>query len=331
MVLNNIERICAPSAAEFYQAHILGYQPVILTNLFDHAPLRLQDTLTQVKCTFADLSIGVFQNYIAQLLKGLPPSSERSTTVGKFLTELKDDPITIEACSEYPTPPELLEQLPLQHYQHLQDSQDIYSNLFLAGTGNYAHLHYDADQRHVLLYQVFGVKRVVLIHPRHTQKLDPIHRADLRRTSSILLERFTEAEKTDFLKYTHAWDTLLYPGETIFMPAFCWHYLEYLEPSMSVGYRLGRNAHNRRLAALFPAPSIDVQALAIALIESDAAPGDQVQWLDHLETLSQGCFGNPAEQQIALDQYCLEIRHQLLGLEPVFNVREWGRRKALGF
>jgi hypothetical protein len=333
MALNNIERISVPPSETFFHDYILQQQPVILTNLFDEAPLRSHTTLPQVKAALSDLTIEVSPNYIAQFFGeqlGTSNLGSREMSIGSFLDCLVAHPDIMDACSEYPTPPELLTQLPLSHYRHLQNEADLYSNLFIAGAKNYAHLHYDADQRDVLLYQTFGVKRVVIIHPRQTQKLDPIHRADLRRTSSFFLENLSEAEKINFFHYTQAWDTLLYPGETIYMPAFCWHYLEYLEPAMSVGYRLGRNPYNQRLAKLFPAPSVDVQALAIALINPKMACDSHIKWLEQLDMAHQAAVEAPSEQNSNLERLCLEIRQNHLGIELVSSIREWGRRRALG-
>jgi ribosomal protein L16 Arg81 hydroxylase len=331
MVLNNVERISVPPSETFFHDYILQQQPVIMTNLFDEVPLRSQTTLPQVRQSLADLTIEVRPNYIAQLLNPTPGQGERQIAIESFLDELEANPETMDACSEYPTPSELIAQLPLKHFRQLQDERDLYSNLFIAGSKNYAHLHYDADQRDVLLYQCFGIKRIVIIHPRQTQKLDPIHRADLRRTSSIFLENLSEAEKTAFLNYTQAWDTLLYPGETIYMPAMCWHYIEYLEPALSVGYRLGRNSYNQRLAALFPAPSVDVQALAIALIHPTKAQEEHSEWLKQLEATDQSAMGKPLEQSSALERLCLKIRQQYLGIEPIYSIREWGRQRILGY
>ncbi|WP_404790463.1 cupin-like domain-containing protein [Altericista sp. CCNU0014] len=330
MVLNNVERIPVPSSETFFRDCILPQQPVIITNLFDEAPLRSQTTLPQVKKSLSDATIEVRPNYIAQLLSPTPGLGDRQIGIGGFLDELEANPETMDACSEYPTPPELLAQLPLKRYRHLQDERDLYSNLFVAGSKNYAHLHYDADQREVLLYQCFGVKRVAIIHPQQTQKLDPIHRADLRRTSSFFLENMSEAEKAAFLTYAQAWDTLLHPGETIYMPAMCWHYIEYLEPAMSIGYRLGRNPYNQRLAALFPAPSVDVQALAIALIHTERARENHTEWLERLETAARTSTGTLAEQSSALERLCLQTRQRYLGIEPTYSIREWGRQRALG-
>ena len=47
-------------------------------------------------------------------------------------------------------------------------------NVFIAGRGNKAHIHYDGDQRQVLLYQVFGRKEVILLPPASGAPFKPL-------------------------------------------------------------------------------------------------------------------------------------------------------------
>ncbi|MDZ8082253.1 MAG: cupin-like domain-containing protein [Nostoc sp. DcaGUA01] len=329
MVLNNIDRIKAPPADVFYQEYILPQRPAIITNMFDNSSLRQMDTLEKVRTWLTDIPVQICPNYIANLLDSTSGDVPRMMNLGAYLDFLQAQPTTLDICVEYPTPQKLLELLPLNLYQNFNHESDLYSNMFVAASNNYAHLHYDADQRNVLLFQVFGAKRFVLIHPRETQKLDAIEQANLCRTSGIFLENMSEAEKTDFLQYTNAFDAVLYPGETIFMPMMIWHYIEYLEPAMSIAYRLGRNPYNRRLANLFPAPSVDVQCLSLLLQDETQARSLHLEWLNKLEAVSHSLAGNESDRRDTLNYLSLRIRGQYLGLEPIKNIRELRRREAM--
>ncbi|MEH1869193.1 MAG: cupin-like domain-containing protein [Nostoc sp.] len=329
MVLDNIDRIEAPPADVFYREYILPQRPAIITNLFENSSLRQMDTLEKVKTGLTDIPVQICPNYIADLLNSTSADVPRMMNLGAYLDFLQAQPTTLDICVEYPTPQKLLQLLPLNSYQHLNDESDLYSNMFVAASNNYAHLHYDADQRNVLLFQVFGTKRFVLIHPRETQKLDAIDEPNLCRTSGIFLENMLEAEKTDFLRYTNAYDAVLYPGETIFMPMMIWHYIEYLEPAMSIAYRLGRNAYNQRLAKIFPAPSVDVQSLSLLLQDETAARSHHLEWLTKLETVSDSWLGSESDRRDTLNYLSLRIRGQYLGLEPIKNIRELRRREAM--
>jgi hypothetical protein len=66
------------------------------------------------------------------------------------------------------------------------------------------------------------------------------------------------------------WDCTLEPGETLFMPLFVWHYVEYLSPALSVTYRLGRGRLNRLLGESLPAPSAALQSVGFRLRDEPA-------------------------------------------------------------
>ncbi|MBD2451883.1 cupin-like domain-containing protein [Nostoc sp. FACHB-152] len=329
MVLNNIERIKAPSKDMFYREYILPQRPVIITNLFDSSSLCQMDTLEKARTELTDIQVQVCPNYIANLLNATSADVPRMMNLCEYFDFLQAQPTSLDICVEYPTPQNLLELLPLNLYQDLSDESDLYSNMFVAGSNNYAHLHYDADQRNVLMFQVFGTKRFILIHPSETHKLDAIDQPNLCRTSGLFLENMSEAEKTDFINYTNAFDVVLYPGETIFMPMMIWHYIEYLEPAMSIAYRLGRNQYNRRLAQLFPAPSVDVQSLSLLLMDETVARSHHTGWLNKLENISSSLHGSESDRLAALNYLCLKIRGQYLGFEPIKSMRELTRRQTI--
>ena len=330
MVLNNIQRIKTPPPEIFYQEYVLKQCPVILTDLFDATPLRRWDSLESLKkAPLAQLSLEIKPNYIAHLFQTAPTQETRLMRLVDYLDFLEENPASLDVCSEYPTPEPLLHQLPLDSYRYIGDEKDLYSNMFVAESNNFAHLHYDADQRDVLLYQVFGEKRIAIVHPQETYKLNPIHQPHLRRTSGIFLEHYSEAQKTTFFDYTNAFDSIIYPGETVFIPAMAWHYLEYLQTAMSVGYRLGRNQYKRRLAKLFPMPSVDVQAMSLLLNDETEAKQNHEAWLKKLEKVNMSFFGDSFQCQAALERLCFVLRKNAIGLEPVYSIEEWQRRETL--
>lgn len=131
----------------------------------------------------------------------------------------------------------------IPNYCTFRSKADISINLFLANANAFTHLHYDCDQHGVLLYQIFGKKRVTLIPVQEAKKLCPV-----LNQSWISFENFTEAEKKGFIDFSNAYDCILQPGDTLFIPPLIWHHVEYLDLAMSINYRFGRNDYNRFLA-----------------------------------------------------------------------------------
>jgi lysine-specific demethylase 8 len=155
------------------------------------------------------------------------------------------DPKTSLMCIEYDTPARVLSLFDLPEVcKTSEEDNDIFTNLFVGKKDSVAHLHFDGDQRHVLLHEVLGQKRVSLVRPTQAKKLLPC-----RNLATFALERLTEEDKLAFLSYCDGYDTIVAPGETIFIPALMWHHLEYLEPaSLGFNLRFARNKYNRFLS-----------------------------------------------------------------------------------
>lgn len=289
MTLDNIERIAAPSPEDLDRDYLRRGRPVVLEHLFDAAPLRAIDTVARAIERLGDLPIEVQPNYMA-FLRG-EPRWRRTMPLGQYLTMVADDVTTDVMCVEYATPASLAAMLPPPAYCQLRDSDDVVSATFIASRGNYNHLHYDDDQRDVLLYQVFGRKRIAVIDPRRSE-LDAFivpEPAKARAAATlpardangrVYLEDLAPEERDTFLRYAGAWDTVLAPGETLLMPAMAWHYVEYVDTGMSVSYRLGRGRLRRCLAHIAPLPDCIVQRISCELRDEEAVTPECVRLLE---------------------------------------------------
>ncbi len=310
-VLDNVERIAAPPAEIFHHDYVLKRRPVILTNLFDAHPIRALDTAAKFRERLPDLPVAVQPNYMTALLTQGRIGELQQTTLGEFLDRLERDPETQDYCVEYPTPPAMGELIAPTEHCRRGDESDLLSLMFVAARGNFAQLHYDGDQRHVLMYQAFGRKRYVLIDAAEGGKVAPLAERNIQRTSAILLQNFSEADKRAFLEYTCAWDCVLQPGETLFMPMMIWHYIEYLDVSMSISYRLGRNAYNRSIADAVPIPSVFLQRLAIQFADETAVDAERREVFRRLQQASAVPYSSETARAQALDRFCMEACDRL--------------------
>jgi hypothetical protein len=283
MPLNNIPRISAPGMDAFYRDHVMPGRPVIITDLFDNRPIRAADTVARACDVMGDVELMIQPNYMS-FLDGEKLSPARTLRLTDYVNHVAQFPDSRDLCVEYATPDGLRELFPRPDYCGLRDERDVVSATFVANGGNYNHLHFDDDQRDVLLYQVFGTKRFVVISPEQGRKLDAFLVFDskvaaaLAATPSrdangrVFLENFpSEPARDAFLRYVQASETLLHPGETLFIPTLHWHYIEYVDLSMSLTYRLGRNPYNRALSRVFPRPSVFVQGIGARLVDSERA------------------------------------------------------------
>jgi hypothetical protein len=284
---------------------------VIIRNLFKDQPISAIDTVEQARQHLSRLPLDVQPNYIKSLVKMGSTLTPQRRTLSEYLDLVEADPDTEQFCVEFETPEEVRELFRLPALCKLRDEKDLVSHMFVANPKNYAHLHYDRDQRDVLMYQVFGVKRYVLIHPRETRKLVPFIDSNIQRTSSIFLENFSERDKETFLRFANAYDCLLFPGETLLMPMMAWHYVEYMQTSMSINFRLGRNKYNKFLAESLPTSSVFVQGIAIKLMDENEA---QCKYEDMFARLVDACaiaYQSERHRKRCVDRLCMEIYDEL--------------------
>ena len=300
-ILDNVPRITAPAADVYLREHVLTCRPVIVTDLFDGLPIRELHTAAKLRARVPDLPIAVQPNYMSTA-DGVDATTER-TTLTRFLDYIDANPGTPNLCIEYPTPPDLADLIEPTEHCRLIDAEDLISLIFFAAPGNYVHLHIDGDQRHTLMYQAFGRKRYTIVDTREMAKILPQE----DRTSAIFLEHLPDADKLALLRYANAWDCVLEPGETLLIPMLAWHYVEYLDVSMSISYRLGRNRYNRFLAESVPAASPFLQRVARAFVDESAVDDERAELFARLEAVSAREYASRQERAQALDHCCMEI------------------------
>jgi hypothetical protein len=306
--LDNVERIAAPDPVTFARRYLHTGTPVVLQGLFDRTPLRELADPRRAQHALADVPLAVTLNDIGEFLQGREELATRSATFGAFVEELLTGAASRDFCVEYATPDELLAYVPPPSYVGLGDPTDTWETyLYMAGAGNAVHLHYDCDQRHVLMVQVFGRKRYVVVDPAESRKLAPGSRPHVRRTSALFLEHMSPADLAAFLRYANAWDCVLEPGEALLIPATCWHYVAYLDAALSVNFRFGRNRYLRTLAEIMPESSVEMQALAARFRdERGVGPGERAAFAE-LEATDEAWYPNLATRRTALDALCVRL------------------------
>jgi len=241
------------SHQEFIGEHLKRHVPVVIEGLQEDAPISSLTSQRDALAALGDLVIQVQANYTSPLSRagadvrrqGLSQKVRNSISempLQDYCKHVEDQPDTDLLCVEYPSPPELLDRMNVPGYCELPwSAEPLVTFMFVANKGNYAHLHFDGDFRGVLLYQVFGRKRVVMVPLEAQGKIAPS-----MNFSKLLLQNLDENEKHHLLRYLGAYDCVISPGDTIFFPPSIWHYVEYLDNGMSVNLRFGRDEFAQR-------------------------------------------------------------------------------------
>jgi hypothetical protein len=105
---------------------------------------------------------------------------------------------------------------------------------FFGGKNTTVRFHFDIDCSGVLMTQVIGRKRVILIPPAYNRFL---YKVPFTSFSMVDLEK-PDYETFPGLKYVEGYDFILQPGDALFMPSGYWHFNTYLEGGMAISYRV---------------------------------------------------------------------------------------------
>jgi lysine-specific demethylase 8 len=253
-VVDTIPRIKAPSKAVFYEEYVYPQRPVILTGVFEGEPIRQIDSLARCKAELGTMPVMVsegYEDYARRIFEGMMTPGAQFTdtatepsTINDYLALVERDPTTPLICEEVPR--EVIEAIERRYtvpsYCRPEPGEidDYTSGLWLGNGGNRTHLHWDGDCRHILQFQLWGKKRVVLVPSSESRKLIP-----LRNNALVSPDGLSEDEMDEFVNYVNGYQATLGEGETIFIPAMCWHYFDYLDTSMSLTLRWSNNRYLR--------------------------------------------------------------------------------------
>lgn len=259
---NEIARIAMPSEADFFQQYVFERRPVVITDLFANQAISAIRTIDDAVHAWGTIQLHVQEEYAHAAARAAPAQSTLMS-LGEYVELTRADPSTRLCCTEYETPARVLASFRLPGTCRTAPASadeifglprkygdfDLVTNTFIANAGNVAHLHFDGDQREVLLHQVYGRKRVVLFPPAaaiHLRTLDgPFARPSL---AGLVLEHMGLEEQMSIIDHAGGALTVLEPGETLYIPMLMWHHVDYLDDAMSFNIRFGRTRFGRFLS-----------------------------------------------------------------------------------
>jgi lysine-specific demethylase 8 len=259
--MREIRRTAMPSREDFLRDYVYEREPVVITDLFAGQEISEITTVEDALRAWGDVNLVVQEEYTSAESQASPPEPS-VMTLREYVEFARTNPETRLCCTEYETPARVLASFELPEIcrvTHPGDEIlglpkkygdfDLVTAIFLANAGNVGHLHFDGDQRDVILHQVYGRKRVVLFPPAAAKDLrtldGPYSRPSL---AGVYLEDMGLEEKLDWVERAGGYHTVLEPGETIYIPMLMWHHLEYMDDAMSFNYRFGRSRYGRFLS-----------------------------------------------------------------------------------
>ncbi|MFT7589489.1 MAG: lipopolysaccharide/colanic/teichoic acid biosynthesis glycosyltransferase [Limisphaerales bacterium] len=243
--LIEVERRNDLTRTSFGEEYLNPRIPVVFTNLMDSWPAKDKWTFEYFKEFHGDLIVPV---YTTKMYK--PGKQYMSPTTKMPLREFLD------ILEEGPTD---LRLFLFNIFRHATELVEDFSTptimdgfidnlpfMFFGGKGSKVNLHFDIDLSHVFLNQFHGRKRVVLFPPEQSKNL---YQHPFTVNSPINIEQ-PDFEKFPFLKNVQGYESILHPGESLFIPSGYWHYFEYLDAGCSLSLR-ANESYVRRAKGMF--------------------------------------------------------------------------------
>ncbi|XP_065918409.1 lysine-specific demethylase 8-like isoform X2 [Dysidea avara] len=239
-VNNIIEKVRSPSLNDFLLNYMTKHHPVILLDCMDHWPASTKWSIEYLRKIAGPRTVPVElgsrytdDNWSQQLM-----------TIVSFIDKYIDNPTPgdpvgyLAQHTLFDQIPQLREDIVVPDYCCLttltdedgSDNPDVKINAWFGPAGTISPLHYDPE--HNLLSQVVGSKYIRLYSADQSSYLYP-RDGIMSNTSQVDVENPDLQEFPQFTKAVSL-ECILQPGQMLYIPPKCWHYVRSLETSFSV-------------------------------------------------------------------------------------------------
>lgn len=229
----------------FAEEYLKLGKPVVFTDLIDSWPAKSKWSIEFFKNKYGHLEVPVVSNNYSKPGKGYM-TPDMVIPLSEYLEKLQDGPTDLRLFlyNIFRHAPELTQDFEIPTI--MDGFIKEFPFMFFGGEGSKVALHYDIDLSHVFLNQFHGRKRVVLFSPEQSKY---IYQHPFTVASYIDVNN-PDYDKFPALQKVQGYETMLNPGETVFMPSGYWHYIEYTDGGYSMSLR-SNESYVRRAKGLW--------------------------------------------------------------------------------
>lgn len=230
-----VERVDARemNQQKFRKQYVTKAKPLILEGFADLFPAGKKWTFDYLDQKIGDHMAGIIDNSIKKNTAVTAPDLRmKFSEFSAIIRRDEETPYRIFLFNMFAEYPGLRKDFPTPDLV-----KGILGNLgltFFGGKNTTVRFHFDIDCSGVLMTQVIGHKRVILIPPAYDKLL---YKVPFASFSLINLEK-PDYEQFPGLRYVEGHDFILQPGDALFMPSRYWHFNTYLEGGMAISYRI---------------------------------------------------------------------------------------------
>lgn len=220
------------SREEFRKSYLLASRPLILHDFASLFPAGNMWTFDYLNQQIGDYQIGVFDNSVKTNTAYVQPHLKMAfSRFTEIIQKDEETPYRIFLFNMFKEFPHLRNEFPTPDL--VKGPLGNIGFAFFGGKNTKVRFHYDIDCSSVLMTQIIGRKRVILIPPLYNSLIYKVPLSSF----SLIDPDAPDYGKFPALRYVQGYDFILNPGDALFMPSCYWHFNTYLEGGMAVSYR----------------------------------------------------------------------------------------------
>jgi hypothetical protein len=223
----------------FQNKFYVSQKPVVIKNLAKLWPAYTKWNWRYFKDLVGDQKVGLYNNIKSDAYTPINTADDYKT-FGEYIDMISNGPAgwRIFLFNIFDHAPELVKDFTWP--EHLMKGfVKKYPMLFVGGATSITHMHFDIDLSNIIHTQFAGRKRVLLFPFEEQHKLyrKPYEVLSLADFSNYYKDGKLNYEQFPALKLAKGYEVILDHGDTLFMPAGCWHHMEYLDSGFAMSLR----------------------------------------------------------------------------------------------
>lgn len=243
--ITQVEKIANLTNESFAKNYLQPLKPVVFTDLTKNWKGLSKWTIDFFKKEYGHLEVPVTTpNYSKPGKNYMEPDMTMSFKEYLDLMEKGPIPYRIFLWNIFKLAPELIQDFSIPTI--MDGFINDFPFMFFGGEGSVTAMHYDIDLSHVFLNQLHGRKRVVLF--AHDQSIN-LYQHPYTVASYVDINN-PDYDRYPALSKVNGFETIIYPGETLFIPSGYWHYIEYLDGGYSIALRANESLVRRAKGAI---------------------------------------------------------------------------------
>ena len=244
MKLKEIERISDVTSDFFIEKYLNKSQPVIITDFIKKdSPCWQKWSYDYFKSLAGDIKVDIYgKEEDGQTYAASPPIGK--IKFGEYLDKISSEPTELRLFlfNLLKIRPELKKDILFNDVTGGRVIQNL-PFMFFGGEGAATRNHFDIDMSHVFISQFQGSKRIWLFPNEQSDLMYKLpynfHSIANLKTSSL--------DEFPALKLLNGYEAVINPGETLYMPAGWWHYIQYETEGYSISVRALANSFGEKL------------------------------------------------------------------------------------